>query len=291
MIAAHAACPLCGGTRIVPVPRFASQHLVRCSSCSFHFSGRIPTEAELSGYYGTYPIKPPTGITLVRYQELLDRFEPYRMHGNLLDVGCGGGDFLSVARARGWNVFGTEYGDAFVASAAAKGATMHQGALNAANYPGTLFDVIVSFEVIEHLALPMDMLTQADRVLRPGGLLYITTPNYNALNRWLSGHGWDIVNYPEHLSYFTRSTLHRALSGLGLRRKEMTTTGFSITRLRTSHRPDGRLNTLPPTDDEALRATLEGSAIMRSVKRLLNGTLDLLGRGDTLKATYTKPGQ
>ncbi len=291
MIAAHAVCPLCRSDRTAPVPTFASQHLVRCRSCGFRFSGRIPTEAELSGYYRTYPIKPPTGITLVRYQELLDRFEPYRRHGNLLDVGCGGGDFLSVARARGWNVFGTEYGDAFVAAAAAKGATMHQGALNAAHYPGILFDVIVSFEVIEHLGLPMDMLHHAERVLRPGGLLYLTTPNYNALNRWLSGSGWDIVNYPEHLSYFTRNTLHRALNTMGLRRIALRTTGFSVTRLRTSHKPDGRLNTLPPTDDEALRNALEGSAIMRGVKRLLNGTLDLLGRGDTLKATYEKPDQ
>ena len=289
MVAAHDACPLCGGTSLVPEKKFASQHLARCRSCGFHFSRRIPTETELSGYYGNYPIKPPTGITLQRYHELLDRFEPYRRLGTLLDVGCGGGDFLSVAKGRGWTVHGTEYGDAFVAAAASKGVSMRQGALDAANYSGIRFDVIVSFEVIEHLGLPMDMLRNAEAILRPGGLMYVTTPNYNALNRWLSGHGWDIVNYPEHLSYFTKGTIHRALSSIGLKRSSLHTTGFSVTRLRTSHRPDGRINTLPPTDDEALRATFEGSAVMRTVKRLVNGTLDLLGKGDTLKATYTKP--
>lgn len=287
---AHAACPLCARQAIRSVRRFRSQHLVRCLRCGFRFSDRIPTPAELAAYYGTYPIKPADPITRARYREVLGAFERERRTGRLLDVGCGSGDFLAEAAALGWAVHGTEYGDNFVAACRARGIAMHQGALRADAFGGSRFDVITSLEVIEHLTHPHELIAQMVELLRPGGLLYLTTPNYNSISRLLAGSGWDVVNYPEHVSYFTPRTMHRLLTGHGLRRERIRTTGVSITRIRTSHRPDGRLRSLPYDDDQALRRAFEASPAMGMVKRLINGGLDLLKVGDTLKVTYRAPG-
>ena len=284
-------CPLCGAHgRARPVPAFRSQHLVRCRECGFHYCGRVPSKAELDAYYVSYPIKPPHPITINRYHELLDGFEAEKKLGAILDVGCGGGDFLTVAKERGWQVHGTEYDDGFVAHCRARGIAMQQGALEAIAFGAQRFDVVTSFEVLEHLSDPAAMVRQAVDLLRPGGSLYLTTPNYNSLSRYLAGSGWDIVNYPEHLSLFTPRTIHRLFWNEGLQREQLRTTGISITRIRTSHKSDGRTAPLPSTDDEALRGRLERSPLLGLVKRLVNRMLSITGKGDTLKALYRKPG-
>lgn len=248
--------------------------------------GRLPTEQELHAYYDGYPVASLSPITIKRYDELLDRFAPWRRTGRLIDVGCGAGYFLDRAAAKAWAVTGTEYGGIPLATARAKGHAIIEGPLNPADHPGAPFDVACSFEVIEHVTNPADELARMAQVVRPGGLIYVTTPNYRSVGHWLAGGRWSVVNYPEHLNYFTPATLKCLARQQGLRIAWVETTGVMIKRLAQA----GSGAASAAQREEAVRQAFEGRWHMRMAKRSINGALTLLGLGDSLKAAFIKPG-
>ncbi|QQR87476.1 MAG: class I SAM-dependent methyltransferase [Flavobacteriales bacterium] len=287
----HSACPLCNAGHFERSQLYAAHHLVQCRACGFWFSHRVPTDAELLAFYGNYTmIRDLSPVTRIRYVELLDRFEAYRSTGVLCDVGAGGGLFLDQAKAAGWQCRGTEFDQAIVEECRARGIDMHCGPLLDHTWPKGSVDVVVSIEVIEHLRWPQQDLRAMVDLLRPGGALYLTTPNFNSISKWLNRGTWNVVNYPEHISFFTPATLHRALAGLGLRRVSLRTTGLSITRLKRSHGGTGQAAS-GLSSDEQLRRTIEGKPWLRVAKKAADGLLDLTGTGDSLKALYVKPVQ
>jgi 23S rRNA U2552 (ribose-2'-O)-methylase RlmE/FtsJ len=76
---------------------------------------QIPSDQELIDYYANYgSVDSISEITVRRYHELLDKFEAFRKNNKIIDVGCGRGHFLKVAKERGWDVHGTEFSDQLV---------------------------------------------------------------------------------------------------------------------------------------------------------------------------------
>ena len=286
---AHKACLVCGNTNLNPIALFEKDYLVKCGNCGFVFCLRIPTMGELNETYSKYGrndyLSP---ITIMRYNELLDKMEPLRKNNRLIDVGCGIGYFLDVAKQRGWEVYGTEYTDNAIEICTKKGIKMQQGALDSKNYEPGYFDVVTSFEVMEHINNPNIEVEHFNKILRPGGLLYITTPNFNGFSRHIAKADWNIVNYPEHLSYYTPKTIKWLMNLHGFKTKKILTTGVSITRIKTSLKISDQKYISPTSDDEKIRNAFEKNPFMGSVKKGLNGILSMLGKGDSLKAYFEK---
>jgi 2-polyprenyl-3-methyl-5-hydroxy-6-metoxy-1,4-benzoquinol methylase len=260
---------------------YAHAYLVQCRTCSLVFGQRIPSQEELSAHYEKYPrhtsISP---LTVKRYEELLEQFEPYRRTGRMLDIGCGDGHFLAAAKRKGWEVYGTEYGEEAALPAREKGVQMHNGLLQSFQLASD-FDVITSFEVLEHITDGSSHCKMIHHLLRNGGLFYFTTPNFNALSRrWLGGK-WKIIEYPEHLTYYTAQTIHRLLTGAGLKRLQIVSTGIT---LRTF--PDQEKHYA--SSEEQLRNSIESSGSLRFLKRFINFWLTALNLGDSLKGYYVK---
>ena len=69
------------------------------------------------------------------------------------------------------------------------------------------FDLIIFTEAIEHINDQNAFLKHAINLLNPGGLIYMTTPNVNSLEKRILRSGWGMFVYPEHLSYYTPKTL------------------------------------------------------------------------------------
>jgi 2-polyprenyl-3-methyl-5-hydroxy-6-metoxy-1,4-benzoquinol methylase len=283
------ACLVCGKAKLNPVTLFKKDYLVKCVNCGFVFCNRIPTREELIEEYSKYGrndyLSP---ITILRYNELLDNIEKYRKTNRLIDVGCGIGYFLEIAKQRGWEVFGTEYTDNAVEICRKKGINMQQGVLDSMNYETGYFDVITSFEVMEHINNPNSEVENFSKILRQGGLLYITTPNFNGFSRHIAKADWNIVHYPEHLSYYTPKTISYLMKLHGFKTKKILTTGISITRIKTSMKLSDQKYISPTSDDEQIRNMFEKNNFMGFIKKSINGVLSTIGKGDSMKAFFEK---
>ena len=285
----HRRCLLCQSVRLRSLSGYESARLVRCVRCRFVFSSAVPTAGELREHYERYGrddyLSP---LTAKRYHELLDGFESSRVNNRLLDVGCGVGHFPGIARERGWNVYGTELTDRAVEICARKGITMHKGELDPCNYAPDFFDVVTSIETIEHINNPVEDVTNMAAVLRPRGLLYVTTPNFNSISRRILKSRWNIIEYPEHLSYYTPETMTALLRRCGFERVEVRTTGVSLTRWKTSLKLSDEKLISADSGDEKVRVMLEDNRFLRTAKRLLNYVLTASGSGDSMKVTARK---
>jgi hypothetical protein len=141
---------------------------------------------------------------------------------------------------------------------------MRWGKLDAGNYGPGFFDVVTSIETIEHVNNPSEDVGNMAAVLRARGLLYLTTPNFNSLSRRLLGSSWNIIEYPEHLCYYTPGTITALLRGRGFERVEVRTTGVSLTRWKTSLRLSDEKLIAADSGDEKLRAALEENRALRA---------------------------
>jgi SAM-dependent methyltransferase len=278
-------CYLCGSNQIIPLSGYERNFLYKCGSCSFVFCNKIPSKIELEAHYFDYPrenaISP---ITVKRYQLLLDEFERYRLTGNLIDVGCGDGFFLVEAKKRNWNVFGTEFTDQAISNCRSKAIEMTRSPLNPENYPPDFFDVVTSFEVFEHINTPKQELSSFNKILRTGGLLYLTTPNFNSVSRIILRGKWSVIEYPEHLAYYTVKTLGHVTRLLNFRKLRISTTGISISRLAKG----SGINSI--SLDERLRVRIEKRGFLALLKTLINAALNLSQTGDAMKGFFVKDG-
>lgn len=281
-------CHLCDSSKIYPLTGYEQNYLVKCSSCHFVFCQRRPSENELKAHYSLYQrANVISEITLKRYNVLLDELEPYRKMNNIIDVGCGDGFFLEAARKRKWNVFGTEFTQEAIEVCLGKGIEMSASPLGLRNYKAEFFDVITSFEVIEHINTPMDEIKAFSTILRKGGVVYITTPNFNSISRDILNSKWNMIEYPEHLSYFTTQTLSYLFRKSNFKRLEISTTGISINRLRASSaKKSSDLSTINP--DERLRQKTEDSFVFKFLKTVINQILNITRKGDGIKALFEK---
>ena len=285
----HKSCLICQSKNISGLRKYERHFLNYCLNCGFVFSERIPTHRELEEHYKGYSrddyLSP---LTIKRYNELLDYFEPYRKTNNLLDIGCGMGYFLEEAKKRGWDVFGTEFTDAAIKICKQKDISMKKGVFNPKNYKIKAFDIITSFEVIEHINNPLFEVANYYEVLRKNGMLYITTPNFNSLLRYRMQENYNVITYPEHLSYYTPKTINNLLILTGFKKSFSKSTGFSITRLRTSQGKSNQKYISKFSDDEKIRNKIENNVLLKIFKITLNYSLSFFGVGDSLKVSYIK---
>ena len=287
----HKVCLVCNGPNIHSLRGYESHDLLKCSDCGFIFMRKIPTNAELESYYSVYAYeneKEMSEPTRVSLESLVKGSDLYRQNNRILDVGCGEGWILEVAKKNGWDVYGTEYSARAIEICEAKGIKMYKGVLKPEEMQANEFDVIVSSETIEHINNPREDFSNICKLLRKGGLLYVTTPNFNSYLRYLLKEKYNIIKYPEHLSYYTKTTLNTLLTSCGFKKVKLLTTGISLTRFQTSINSVNRDLNIGVSADEKLRTRIIKSRGLQFVKGVVNKGLTISGLGMTLKAYYIK---
>jgi glycosyltransferase involved in cell wall biosynthesis/2-polyprenyl-3-methyl-5-hydroxy-6-metoxy-1,4-benzoquinol methylase len=163
----------------------------------------------------------------------LDEIKPYRLHNRVLDIGCAIGLFLEAVRHEGWQAFGVEPSRALGEYGSQRfGLDIFQGELHERVFPDDYFDVVTLWEVLEHLHDPMNTLREACRVLRPGGLLLLSTPNWHSLGQDLLQDDWDNL-VTDHFQFFTQDTLRQMLQAAGLKPQRTGTEGVNYHELCT----------------------------------------------------------
>jgi SAM-dependent methyltransferase len=154
------------------------------------------------------------------YSQIVLNLNAYLNPGRLLDVGCAMGHFMVFARDRGWKVSGLEY-STYAADYGRKrwGLSIHAGSdLQDARLPQQHFDACVLIEVAEHLPAPRATFTEVFRLLKPGGMVYVTTPNFSSYKALLQREAWNVVIPSGHLYYFSAETLAALLTSIGFTR-------------------------------------------------------------------------
>ncbi len=260
-----ASCPLCGpDAPSVTRHDFAPYRVVACSSCGLtYLSPRLTEQAILELYKNeAYYNSNISGQGYDEYMEISDNWvktftlrlkqiAPYKSSGKALDIGCGPGYFLTAAQKLGFDVYGLDPSDYIVAQAQKTwGDRIRLGLIESAGYPTESFDLVVAFDTFEHIYDPKNFLAAIHHVLKPGGVLAITTPDPTSLLSKVSGKNWVSYKLPEHVFYWSPETIRKILSEqyevLEVRRAgQYATLGFLFRRLfRLGNNPGRFLNGL-----------------------------------------------
>jgi 2-polyprenyl-3-methyl-5-hydroxy-6-metoxy-1,4-benzoquinol methylase len=231
-------CPLCGGAGRELVLRWADWDLVKCQNCDMVFLGSGLSYAEQAAKHDwldeyTKEVsrrkqKHPFLRVLSRSTRFLrpdanarmvSQTLRWRARGKLADFGCGDGSFLALAAAH-FDVTGIELGlrEAELSRLAVSPERILEGPVTeiaeGALREGS-FDVVTQFGYLEHEWVPLAALRAAHRVLKPGGVTVIKTPNYACWNRRVMGTRWCGYHFPAHCNLFTPKTLVKMLRRTG----------------------------------------------------------------------------
>jgi 2-polyprenyl-3-methyl-5-hydroxy-6-metoxy-1,4-benzoquinol methylase len=137
--------------------------------------------------------------------------------GRLLDVGFGHGGFLKVASEMGWNAEGIDFDPKAVEVARARGLNVRCASVGDLSERKEQYDVITVSHVIEHVYDPLGLLEDLYRLLKPGGSLWLDTPNLSSLGAQRFGRNWRALEPPRHLTLFTFKSLRKSLEKAGFK--------------------------------------------------------------------------
>lgn len=285
----HLYCILCGNDELIPLERYKTAHLCQCLNCYLVFSAQQPTSDEIETLQKRKKWKDHiTDDTRRRYSHILDRFEHFRKNNRILDLDCSHGEFLEMAKERGWKVYGTADTEESLEICREKGLEMYEGAFNTEIFAEESFDIVCARNVLEHLTNPNEEVTKIRRIVRSGGLLYVTTPNFNSFLRFRLKDKYSIISYPLRLVYYTRRPFKRLFKQNDFKILETEASGVSI-----SKRKIVRAKSQVPITEESDFIEWEEDGKERWFSRFqrknLGPIFSFFGVGDFLKGWFIKP--
>jgi SAM-dependent methyltransferase len=148
--------------------------------------------------------------------ENLNMYLPTNQPGRLLDVGSGSGEFIGRMHRLGWSAEGVDFDPEAVKHTRVKyGLIAHLGKVEEIEIPPNSFDAITMRHLVEHVYDLGGMIKHCKKLLKPGGLLVITTPNTSSFGHNKFGQNWRGLEPPRHLFLFTLKGLAGYLESLG----------------------------------------------------------------------------
>lgn len=224
VILEEVSCPLCGSYNretvlsardyLCGVPGLFT--IQKCKICEMCYLSPAPRPEDL---YKIYPDIYHEGFINQQplwIKERLDFIRTISPGGRLLEVGCSAGHFLAKARDAGYDAFGIEMNTAAGEYAKSHyGLNVEVGSIMDINLPEHFFDLIVLFDVFEHLTGPVACLEKLFSALLPGGHIVIRVPNFYSFETKIFKENWYPLDLPRHLLHFSPDTLSRMLSDAG----------------------------------------------------------------------------
>ncbi len=234
-------CDLCGADHASTLLPQKPSNIVRCGVCGLIYFNPQPTTEALREFYSSESQEDYTprlrewqgelsSQKAQRLAEELNFLEQWlrlagghsRNHSNqtvrFLEVGCAFGHQLYCAQKKGWEVAGVE-----LSAPAAHwvqqelGLDVFNGTIEQAArvLPQESFDLLLMSHVLEHVLHPTAVIQAAASLVKPGGVIAIYVPNGDGVQARHDFDHWEWKSFPEHLYYFSPSTLTRLLTKCG----------------------------------------------------------------------------
>ena len=228
-------CPICGGESLrnfleaedhnVSKDRF---NIVECNDCSFRFTNPIPTEDTIGDYYKSENYVSHSGTKkgfinrvyhVVRSRAIKQKEKLASKHStakNILDIGCGTGDFLAYCKSLNWKALGLEPDES------ARKIAIESNLIEAKplNYlyavEENTFDVISMWHVLEHVYNLNEDIEQYKKILKQDGVLIVAVPNCSSKDAEHYGANWAAYDLPIHLYHFRPSNMKKLFSNHGM---------------------------------------------------------------------------
>ena len=282
-------CPVCAYPKSANVSDYSEHFLVKCKSCNFVYAEQIPTQDELDEVYNSYDYNTenssPTTASMKKHIDICNYIKSLGKISSVLDVGCGKGAWLNIFKEFGCDTFGTEYSDDLKTFASSIGHTMLDGGLFPIVRKDQKFDLIIFTEVIEHIQNPNEVLSYFNSILSNDGLIFITTPNFSAIERHFLKGKWKNVMYPEHLSYYTPATLNRILKKTNYSKISLYSENIGVFVILESL---GFSSNTRISVSSGIQTATTRSKALSTIKILINKLLNMTGTGTSIKAIYKK---
>jgi SAM-dependent methyltransferase len=258
-------CAVCGAESPRLKHRRRDVEIFECGACGLAFWNPSPSHRAEEVYDAAYFADASAGrgyddygdlepVLRLNFSRRLARISRPRPGARLLDVGAAFGFALLEARDAGWEATGLEISRAAAARAghAAPGRVVVADAQRAP-FASESFDAVTLWDVLEHLSDPHAAVAEIARLLRPGGVLVLTTGDVGSLVARLSGVRWHLYTIPEHLFFYSRRSLRLLLEAHGFRVEteradsSVYTLGYVVERCRKTllGRARGRRATWP----------------------------------------------
>lgn len=225
-------CNLCNSNKVYRKFSLTEFDVLQCQSCNLVFLSHIPDEEELKSlyssdyyrerekyYFDNIVTNPESGKfdeNIEAFSSGLDKLNSMKSgKGKLLDIGCGLGIFLNMAKEDGWSACGVDVSPYAVKYAKEKfGLDAHNsGVLGNIEFPSETFDVVTLWDSLEHFPDPLGQFKEIHRVLKNDGFVMLNVPNETSLIRTIAKYLYittgSLFKYPVrklyhnyHLYYF-----------------------------------------------------------------------------------------
>jgi 2-polyprenyl-3-methyl-5-hydroxy-6-metoxy-1,4-benzoquinol methylase len=229
-------CPICNNNQFQPYldcidytvskERF---HLDECRNCHFIFTNPRPSATEIGKYYQSEDYISHTNSSKGIQNKLYKVARNYAIRGklklidslqltnkNLLDYGCGTGEFLAAAANVGWQVQGMEPDPGARSRAVQNHGLKVSAPEDLKLLESESVNVITLWHVLEHVHELQATIQQFQRVLQPGGHLIIAVPNCDSADAKAYGAAWAAYDVPRHLYHFTLPVMQRLMEANAL---------------------------------------------------------------------------
>ena len=215
-------CPVCGNDSFSHLFTKQDEPFVRCNKCHLILINPRPDFAQVvdtydSAYSEHYIKKGDKKLKrCARWVRRLQR--RFGQRGRWRDVGCSAGFVVAAAQRAGFDAYGVEL-EAGAVEYARRSLGLEQvkeGTLEQQAYPSEYFDVISLYDVIEHVPDLNALVSELKRIIKPGGIVEIRTPD---VAHWQTPDDlstWKEVKPSEHLYYFSAPTLEQLFLNNGL---------------------------------------------------------------------------
>jgi len=206
---------------------------VRCGVCRSLYHAEAPDRERIGriyqedyhlrrGHSAEPSIEAVKIATITSYLEMLESAGLPGSRRRLVEVGCSSGAGLTAAGRLGWIVYGVEYSEAAAEEARRRPgvASVYTGTLEEAPFEDGSMDAITFFDVIEHIDPPEPAMRAVHRLLRPGGLVLMVTPNAASLSARLMRSRWPHL-FVEHVILYSPAGLQALLERHGFRAERL----------------------------------------------------------------------